>query len=71
MKISFSQPEKFENNGHCSEQTPMSPIRVAVVGVGYLGRFHAEKYARMDHVDLVGVVDAEPARAQEDRRQED
>jgi predicted dehydrogenase len=32
-------------------------LRVGVVGVGYLGKFHAEKYARMADVDLVGVVD--------------
>ena len=35
----------------------MKKLRVGVVGVGYLGKFHAEKYARMDDVDLVGVVD--------------
>ena len=32
-------------------------IRAAVIGVGYLGKFHAEKYAAMEQVDLVGVVD--------------
>lgn len=32
-------------------------IRVAVVGVGYLGRFHAEKYADLPGAELVGVVD--------------
>ena len=35
----------------------MKKLRVGVIGVGYLGKFHAEKYAHMDHVDLVGVVD--------------
>ncbi|PQP34542.1 UDP-N-acetyl-D-glucosamine dehydrogenase, partial [Desulfobacteraceae bacterium SEEP-SAG9] len=35
----------------------MQKLRVGVIGVGYLGKFHAEKYAHMDHVDLVGVVD--------------
>lgn len=39
------------------------PTRAAVVGVGYLGRFHAQKYARMPEVELVGVVDADPGRA--------
>jgi predicted dehydrogenase len=41
------------------------PLRAAVVGVGYLGAFHAEKYASMRDVDLVGVADtvAERARA--------
>ena len=32
-------------------------LRVGVVGVGYLGAFHAEKYAALDSVRLVGVVD--------------
>ncbi len=36
----------------------MRKITAAVVGVGYLGRFHAQKYAQADHCDLVGVVDA-------------
>lgn len=39
-------------------------IRTAVIGVGYLGRFHAQKYAQMEGVDLVGVVDLSPERAQ-------
>jgi predicted dehydrogenase len=40
-------------------------IRAAVIGVGYLGRFHAEKYAAASDVDLVAVVDADPRRAEE------
>ena len=35
----------------------MNPTRVGVVGVGYLGRFHAQKYARAEHAELVGVCD--------------
>ena len=35
----------------------MKKVRLGVVGVGYLGKYHAEKYAGMAHVDLVGVVD--------------
>jgi predicted dehydrogenase len=46
-------------------EATMKTIRVAVVGVGYLGKFHAEKYARMPGVDLVGVVDSDPTRATE------
>jgi predicted dehydrogenase len=42
-----------------------SRIRVGVVGVGYLGRFHALIYSRMPDVELVGVVDSDPGRAQE------
>ncbi len=40
-------------------------VRAAVVGVGYLGAFHAEKYASLDDVELVGVLDADAARAAE------
>jgi len=35
----------------------MSKIRTAVIGVGYLGRFHAQKYALLDEADLVAVCD--------------
>ena len=38
----------------------MSNIRTAVVGAGHLGRFHAEKYASMDNVDLVAICDLNP-----------
>jgi predicted dehydrogenase len=38
-------------------------IRVGVIGAGYLGQYHAEKYAAMDAVDLVGVVDIDARRA--------
>jgi predicted dehydrogenase len=38
-------------------------IRVGVIGAGYLGKFHAEKYARMAGVDLVAVVDVDKSRA--------
>ena len=42
----------------------MGKVRVGVVGVGYLGKFHAEKYSRMDNVQLMGVVDVNLARAE-------
>lgn len=42
----------------------MKPIRVGVIGVGYLGKFHAEKYARMKDVKLVGVADVVSERAE-------
>ncbi|MEW6186488.1 MAG: Gfo/Idh/MocA family oxidoreductase [Thermodesulfobacteriota bacterium] len=35
----------------------MKKIRVGVVGVGHLGKFHVEKYARMAGVELVGIAD--------------
>ena len=41
----------------------MKKIRTAVVGVGYLGRFHAQKYASLQQCELVGVADSDPVRA--------
>ena len=38
-------------------------LRFAVIGVGYLGRFHALIYSRLPDVALVGVVDTDPERA--------
>ena len=38
-------------------------MKVAVIGVGYLGRFHAQKYAKIDSVELVGVCDNDKQRA--------
>ena len=42
-------------------------LRAAVIGVGYLGRFHAQKYAALGGaaagVELVGVVDSQPETA--------
>lgn len=35
----------------------MTTIRTAVVGAGYLGRFHAQKYAGLEATELVGVCD--------------
>ena len=43
----------------------MNEIRVAVIGVGYLGKFHAQKYSVMDNVQLVGVADINMSRAAE------
>jgi hypothetical protein len=40
-------------------------IRTAVVGVGYLGRFHAQKYARLPEANLVSIVDIDGLRAEE------
>jgi predicted dehydrogenase len=39
----------------------MRKVRTAVIGVGYLGRFHAQKYASLPQSRLVGVVDADAA----------
>lgn len=41
----------------------MSKLRSAVVGVGYLGTFHAQKHKNNPNVELVGVCDFSPAQA--------
>lgn len=43
----------------------MDRIRTAVVGVGYLGQFHAEKYAQLAEAELVAVVDTDRTRVDE------
>jgi predicted dehydrogenase len=42
-----------------------TPLRVAVVGVGHLGKHHARILASLPEVRLAGVVDRDPARAAE------
>ena len=34
-----------------------SKLRTAVIGVGYLGKFHADKYADLAHSELVAIAD--------------
>jgi len=43
----------------------MPDLKCAVVGVGYLGKFHAEKYARLDGCELCAVVDSDRDQARE------
>ncbi len=46
-----------------AERPKTERLRVAVIGVGYLGRFHALIYSRLPEVELVGVVDTNAERA--------
>jgi predicted dehydrogenase len=41
----------------------MGEVRAAVIGAGYLGRFHAQKYAAAPGCRLVAVVDSQPETA--------
>lgn len=43
----------------------MGRLKVGVIGVGYLGRFHAEKYAALADTQLLGVADLSQEQAQE------
>jgi len=38
-------------------------LKIAVIGAGHMGRYHADKFARLPGVELAGVVDRDPARA--------
>lgn len=40
------------------------PLSTAVIGVGYLGRFHAEKYAKLEDSHLVAVTDIDARTAE-------
>jgi len=40
-------------------------LKVGVIGVGYLGRFHAQKYAGLPETELTGVADVNRERAQQ------
>lgn len=40
-------------------------LKAGVVGVGSLGQHHARVYASMEHVELVGIVETDAARAEE------
>jgi len=39
-------------------------LKTAVIGVGYLGRFHAQKYVALAESELVGVVDVDSVQGQ-------
>lgn len=43
----------------------MNKTKVAVIGVGYLGRFHAQKYQQSENAELIAVCDTDKARCDE------
>ena len=43
----------------------MKKLRAAVIGVGYLGNFHVQKYLSLPEVEVVGLVETNPARRAE------
>ena len=47
----------------------MTPIRIAVIGVGYLGQIHTRLLAGDDQFELVGVVDPSAGARQEMARE--
>lgn len=49
----------------------MTPIPVAVIGLGHMGKHHVRKYAAMPDVRLAAVIDIDPARAEQIGKESD
>jgi predicted dehydrogenase len=49
--------------------TEEKKVRVGVIGVGYLGRFHAIRWKEVEGAELVGVADTAPGRAEQIARE--
>ncbi len=47
------------------QNSSIPPLKVGVIGVGYLGQHHARIYSEMDGVELVGVADTDRDRRSE------
>ena len=43
----------------------MSKVKIAVIGIGYLGEFHAQKYKANKNADLIGIIDTNKQRSEE------
>jgi len=48
-----------------NQSNTATPLRMAVVGTGYLGRFHAQKYNQLDQCELIAISDVDKSRAAE------
>lgn len=53
------KPQTADRSPAAGARAPGEKLRVGVIGVGYLGRFHARIYANLPDVRLVGVADAD------------
>lgn len=47
----------------------MNKLRAAVIGAGYLGKYHVQKFAALQDIELAAVVDVDLGRAEEAGRQ--
>ncbi len=52
-----------DHNEYLCKRKEKTMIRCAVIGVGYLGRFHAQKYLQLDNAELVAICDVNPTTA--------
>ena len=63
-KTAYSeQAGESRNYGHLHRQIMPDKVKVAVVGVGHLGKYHARIYSGMPGVELVAVMDIDPVRS--------
>src|SRR5690348_7355977 len=56
------EPERDMSDAPLRDKSD-APLRVAVVGVGHLGKHHVRLMAQMDGAALVAAVDTQPERA--------
>ncbi|NIP84265.1 MAG: Gfo/Idh/MocA family oxidoreductase, partial [Planctomycetales bacterium] len=40
-----------------------SPVRIGLIGLGFMGRTHAQAYAQIDDAQVVAIADLDPRRA--------
>ena len=50
-------PRREAHSGRGTQAGVAPLMRTAVIGVGYLGRFHAQKYSVLSNSQLVGIAD--------------
>ena len=48
-----------------ADDSTAAKLRMGVVGTGYLGRFHAQKYQQLEECNLVAIADVNQSRATE------
>src|SRR4029450_1963525 len=58
-----TRPASPSSGVHGANSVPVDRLRVAVVGVGHLGRHHARILSTLEGVELVAVVDTNSERA--------
>src|SRR5262245_44877246 len=63
LKVGSGKGERRRRTVHLRRKKAR-PVRIGVVGVGQMGRYHVGVLAELPHVELVGIVDVDPKRIQ-------
>lgn len=53
----MKHPEAREKGTHMSKNSSRAPLRVAVIGVGNMGKHHVRNYSEIEMADLVAISD--------------